>query len=60
MSFKDKLIGEIPGAYVQAFDFSEYIEDETESNSKAETLREGFATMKLSKAFKQHIKDPYY
>ncbi|KAL0008051.1 hypothetical protein SO802_009553 [Lithocarpus litseifolius] len=58
-SFKDKLIGEIPGAYVQAFDFSEYIEDEMEAEPVVETLREGFAAVKISKELKQHIRAPW-
>lgn len=58
-SFKDKLLGEIPGAYVQAFDFSEYVEDEMESDSEVETLRKGFAAVKFSKALKQHIRAPW-
>ena len=59
LSFKEKLIGEIPGAYVQAFDFSNHLDDEMESDSEVENLREGFAAVKLSKEFKNHIRAPW-
>ena len=32
MSFKDKLVGEIPGAYIQAFNFEDLMEDDVESD----------------------------
>ena len=56
-SFKDKLIGEIPGAYAQAFDFSEYIYNgmESESDSEVDSLRQGVAAVSLSKATIQRI-----
>ena len=38
LSFKEKLIGEIPRAYIQAFDFSEYIENEMELESSVEVI----------------------
>ena len=56
LSFKEKLIGEIPGAYIQAFDFSEYIENEMESKSSVEVIREGFAAVNLSRETKQRIR----
>ena len=52
LSFKEKLVKEIPRAYVQAFDFSAYLDDDMESNIEVETLREGLTTVKLSKEFK--------
>ena len=60
-SFKDKLIGEILGAYAQAFDFFEYIENgmESESDSETDSLRQGIATVSLSKATIQHIRAPW-
>nr|POF07979.1 hypothetical protein CFP56_55292 [Quercus suber] len=48
-SFKEKWIGDIPGAYVQAFDLSEHVDNEME-------LREGMTTVNLSKAMKQRIR----
>ena len=42
-SFKDKLMGEIPGAYVQTFEFPDALEIDTELDDEVETLMEGFA-----------------
>ena len=60
-SFKDKLIGEIPGAYAQAFDFFEYIDNgmESESDSEVDSLRQGVAAVSLSKATIQRIRAPW-
>ena len=46
-SFKDKLIGDIPGAYAQAFDFSEYIDNgmESETESEVDSLRQDVAAV---------------
>ena len=52
MSFKDKLLGEIPGAYNQAFAFDGKIEADIDSDEEVEELREGFAAVKLSKDVK--------
>nr|POE97322.1 hypothetical protein CFP56_74350 [Quercus suber] len=41
VSFKDKLMGEKPGAYTQAFCFEEFMEDDAESDDEVETLRQG-------------------
>ena len=58
LSFKDKLISEIPGAHIQAFDFSNHLDDEMESNFEVENLKKGFAAVKLSKEFKNCIRAP--
>ena len=42
-------MGEIPGAYTQAFCFEEFMADEVE------TLRQGMVAMKFSKELKQEI-----
>lgn len=55
-SFKEKLVGEIPGAYTQAFNFAELMEDNVESDDEVEQLREGMAAVKFTKEFKMHIK----
>ena len=55
MSFKDKLVGEIPGAYIQAFNFGEAMEDDAELNEEVENLRHGLVAVKFSSEFKQHI-----
>ena len=38
-SFKDKLMGEIPGAYTQAFCFEEFMDNDAKSDDEVETLR---------------------
>lgn len=58
ISFKDKLVGEIPGAYVQAFDFSHQFDDEMELDLEVEALHEGFAAIKLSKELRLRIRAP--
>ena len=63
-SFKDKLVGEIPGAFAQAFDFTNDmdVEDDTddedvEVNSNRGRPRQ--VAVKLSKETKQYIKKPW-
>ena len=55
-SFKDKLLGEIPRAYNQAFAFDEKMEANIDFDEEVEELREGFAAVKLSKDVKHRIK----
>lgn len=50
------MIGEIPGAYIQAFDFIGYIENEMESEASVEVIREGFFAVNLSRETKQRIR----
>ena len=57
-SFRDKLLGEISGAFMQAFSLGEAMDDDEGSNDEVETLREGFATVRFSKDFKQQIRNP--
>nr|POF01449.1 uncharacterized protein CFP56_35727 [Quercus suber] len=59
ISFKDKLVGEIPGAFTQAFNFGDCMEDDEESDKEVEVLYEGLAAVKFSKEFKQHIRTPW-
>ena len=47
-TFKEKLVGEIPGAYAEAFDFSDLLDMEAESDDEVEELREGLAAVKLT------------
>ena len=49
LSFRDKLVGEIPGAYVQAFNFIELMEADEESDAKISDLREGLVAVPFSK-----------
>ena len=55
-SFKEKLVGEIPGAYAQAFDFYDQMEDDVDSDKEVSGLREGLAAIKLSKETKRRIR----
>nr|XP_023902463.1 uncharacterized protein LOC112014276 [Quercus suber]POF27029.1 uncharacterized protein CFP56_40394 [Quercus suber] len=59
VSFKDKLMGEIPGAYTQAFCFEEVMDDDAESDDEVETLRQGMVAVKFSKELKQEIRRPW-
>lgn len=63
-SFKDKLVGEILGAFAQAFDFTDNMDaeddtddEEVEVNSNREKPR--WVAVKLSKETKQHIRKPW-
>ena len=55
-SFKNKLIGEIPGAFIQAFDFSETMDEDEESDDELATTRDGFVAVSLSKSTKKRIR----
>ena len=56
LSFKDKLVAEILGAYSQAFSFSDQMEAESDLNEEIEEVREDLASVSLLKETKQHIK----
>ena len=59
-SFKDKLIGEIPDAFSQAFNLVDRMEDESDSDEgEVNALREGLAAVKFSKDFKRQIRKPW-
>ena len=58
-TFKDKLVGEIPGAYAKAFDFSDLMDMEADSDKEVEELREGLAAVKLSRETKLRIRKPW-
>nr|POF24361.1 uncharacterized protein CFP56_27557 [Quercus suber] len=55
-SYRDKLMGEMPGAYCKAFDISSYDDENLISDDESETLAEGLATVKLSKEKKSRIR----
>lgn len=59
LPFKDKLVGIIPGAYTQAFNFSVGMEEDSDSDDEIQELREGLAAIKLSKIEKRHIRAPW-
>ena len=58
-TFKDRLVGEVPGAYTQAFSFEDFMEADIESDDEVENLREGLVAVKLSKDLKQEIRNPW-
>ncbi|XP_023888176.1 uncharacterized protein LOC112000309 [Quercus suber] len=60
MSFKDKLVGDIPGAFTQAFNFGNLMEDDADFDEEVEGLREGLVAVKFSKELKQKIRSPWY
>ena len=51
-SFKDKLVGEIPGAYTQAFNFGDLMEDDEGSEEEVKVLRKGLVACRFSREFK--------
>lgn len=53
-SIKDKVVGEILGAYTQAFNFGDLMEDD-----EVEALREGLVAVKFSRELKQKIRNPW-
>ena len=59
LSFKDRLVGELPGAYSQAFNFTECMDAEEESDSETTDLREGLIAVKFSKDQKRRFRSPW-
>ena len=55
-SFKDKLLGDIPGAYTQAFRFNPLEEGETLSNDELGDLTDGVASVHFSCDDKAHLR----
>nr|POE57017.1 hypothetical protein CFP56_02045 [Quercus suber] len=58
-TFKDRLVGEVPGAYTQAFSFEHSMEDDIESDEEVETLREGLVAVEFSKDLKNEMRSPW-
>ncbi|KAK9992831.1 hypothetical protein SO802_022534 [Lithocarpus litseifolius] len=63
-SFKDKLVGEIPGAFAQAFDLTDHMEEDSDSDEESgeasKSVREGQVKIKLSKETKKCIRVRFY
>nr|POF08977.1 hypothetical protein CFP56_14921 [Quercus suber] len=59
LSFRDKLVGVIPGAYVQAFNFTEQMEANEDSNSEINDLRDGLIAVKFPRELKSRIQSPW-
>nr|POF04660.1 hypothetical protein CFP56_38505 [Quercus suber] len=58
-SFRDKLLGEIPGAFSQAFSFEDGMNDDTESDWEVEMLRQRLLAVKIPRELKQRIRKPW-
>ena len=62
-SFKDKLVGEIPGAFAEAFDLIDQMEEDPDSDDDdvdvGDSSRVGVVAMKLSKETKRRIRGPW-
>ena len=59
-SFRDKLVGEIPGAFAHAFDFTDHMDAESDSENEDEDineLRAGLVAIKLSKDTKKRLRE---
>nr|POE60085.1 hypothetical protein CFP56_68491 [Quercus suber] len=56
VSYKDSLLGDIPGAYAQAFRFDRVEECEVESDTELDELVEGMVDVKLSKDTKSRMR----
>ena len=52
-------MGEIPGAFAKAFDFSDLLDAKAESDDEFSDLREGLEAVKLSRETKLRIRGPW-
>lgn len=58
-SYKERLLGEIPGAYEQVFHFNNDMETEIESNDESANITAGVAAVNLSGETKAKIRAPW-
>ena len=58
-SFKEKLVGELPGAYRRAFDLIDQMEVSPEIELDTSGLRKGLAAVRLTNELKQKIRAPW-
>lgn len=58
-TFKEKLVGEIPGAYAKAFDFTNLLGMEEDSDEEMDELCEGLVAIKLTRETKSRIRRPW-
>lgn len=58
-TFKEKLVGEIPGAYAKAFDFTDLLGMEEDSDEEMDELCEGLVVVKLTRETKSRIRRPW-
>ncbi|KAK7836758.1 hypothetical protein CFP56_022161 [Quercus suber] len=59
VSYRDSLVGDIPGAYAQAFSFDRIVEDDVDSNSDLDDIVEGKVDVHLSKETKARMRAPW-
>ena len=59
VSYKDSLVGDILGAYEQAFRYEKVWDEGEDSDTYIEPLMEGMAEIKLSKETKARIREPW-
>ena len=61
-SFKDKLVGEIPGAFAQVFDLTDQMDEDVDSDDEngdaSISARKGQVKIKLSKETKRCTRGP--
>ena len=57
-TFRDKLLGEIPGAFSQSFNFEDGMDDDAESDEEVETPRQGLLAVKIPTELKRRIHEP--
>ena len=57
-SYKDKIVGDIPRAYEQAFGFASNIDEGVESDGEEDSLCKGMVAISLFKEEKARIKEP--
>ncbi|KAL0016620.1 hypothetical protein SO802_003689 [Lithocarpus litseifolius] len=62
-TFKDKLMGDIPGAFMKAFEFENLMDEDVESDCENEEVanrnRVGCVNVRLSKETKRRIRGPW-
>lgn len=56
ISYKGKLIGQLPSAYEMAFNLLDHMQEDADSDVEEEDLCEGFASISLSKDEKVRIR----
>ncbi|XP_030964023.1 uncharacterized protein LOC115985196 [Quercus lobata] len=59
LSFKDKLVGKLPGAYRRAFDLMDQMEASPEVELDIAGFRKGLVAVRLSDELKQKIRAPW-
>ena len=59
VSYKESLVGDIPGAYAQAFRFDAVVDVDRESDTELEELVDGMVDVHLSKETKTRIRAPW-